>query len=268
LHDLAIEDALHAHERPKLEQYGDTTFLVMRTAFLVDGHIELGETEIFLGRGYIISIRHGASASYTRVRECAEAAPQRLAHGEDYVLYAIVDFIVDNYLAVVGPLAEEVEALEERILTPPLDETKIARIYDLRRELQKLRLVVAPTAEVCRRLEHVDLPGIHPAFRPYFRDIVDHVNRVLEQIDTLREMLSFAFEASLLLESSRQSKTGRRLAGWAAILAAPTAIAGIYGMNFAHMPELEWRYGYFAVLALIVAVCAYLFVRFRRAGWI
>jgi magnesium transporter len=134
--------------------------------------------------------------------------------------------------------------------------------------LQKLRLVAAPAAEVCRRLEHVELPGIDPSFRPYYRDVVDHVNRVLEQIDTLREMLSFAFEASLLLESSRQSKTGRQLAGWAAILAVPTAIAGIYGMNFAHMPELEWRYGYFGVLAIIVAVCAYLFVRFRRAGWI
>jgi magnesium transporter len=268
LHELAIEDALHAHQRPKLEQYGDTTFLVMRTAFLVDGHIELGETEMFLGRGYIISIRHGASTSYARVRECAEAAPQRLAHGEDYVLYAIVDFIVDNYLAVVSPLAEEVEALEERILTPPLDETKIARIYELRRELQKLRLVVAPTAEVCQRLAFLELPGIDPAFRPYFRDIVDHVNRVLEQIDTLRETLSFTFEASLLLESSRQSRTGRQLAGWAAILAVPTAIAGIYGMNFANMPELEWRYGYFGVLAIILAVCAYLFARFRRAGWI
>jgi magnesium transporter len=268
LHELAIEDALHAHQRPKLEQYGDTTFLVMRTAFLVDGHIELGETELFVGRGYIISVRHGASASYAYVRQCTEAAPQRLAHGEDYVLYAIVDFIVDNYLAVVGRLAEEVEALEEHILVPPQDETKVTRIYGLRRELQKLRLVVAPAAEVCRRLEHVDLPGIDPSFRPYYRDIVDHVNRVLEQIDTLREMLSFAFEASLLLESSRQSKTGRQLAGWAAILAVPTAIAGIYGMNFAHMPELEWRYGYFAVLAFIVAVCAYLFARFRRAGWI
>jgi magnesium transporter len=268
LHELAIEDALHAHQRPKLEQYGDTTFLVMRTAFVVDGHINLGETELFVGRGYIISIRHGASASYAHVRQCAEAAPQRLTHGEDYVLYAIVDFIVDNYLAVVGRLAEEVEALEERILVPPLDESKIARIYGLRRELQNLRLVVAPTAEVCRRLEHVDLPGIDPSFRPYYRDIVDHVYRVLEQIDTLRETLSFAFEASLLLESSRQSKTGRQLAGWAAILAVPTAIAGIYGMNFANMPELEWRYGYFVVVAIIIAVCAYLFVRFRRAGWI
>jgi magnesium transporter len=268
LHELALEDALHAHQRPKLELYGDTTFLVLRTAFLVDGHIALGETEVFVGRGYIISVRHGASASYARVRQCAEAAPQRLANGEDYVLYALVDFVVDNYLAVVGRLAEEVEALEERLLAPPLDEAKIARIYGLRRELQRLRLVVAPTAEVCRRLEHAELPGIDPSFRPYYRDIVDHVNRVLEQIDTLREMLGFAFEASLLLEASRQGAVSRRLAGWAAILAVPTAIAGIYGMNFEHMPELGWRYGYVAVLAVIAVTCAVLFAGFRRAGWI
>jgi magnesium transporter len=268
LHELALEDALHAHQRPKLELYGDTTFLVLRTAFLVDGHIALGETEVFVGRGYIISVRHGASASYARVRRCAEAAPQRLAHGEDYVLYALIDFIVDSYLVVVERLADEVEALEERLLTPPLDEAKVARIYGLRRELQKLRLVVAPAVEVCRRLERLDLPGIDPSFRPYYRDVVDHVNRVLEQIDTLREMLGFAFEASLLLESSRQGGVSRRLAGWAAILAVPTAIAGIYGMNFEHMPELGWRYGYGAVLAVIAAVCSVLFVGFRRAGWI
>src|ERR687896_2060315 len=132
----------------------------MRTAFLLEGHIELGETQLFVGRGYIISIRHGASASYARVRQCAEAAPQQLANGEDYVLYAIVDFIVDNYLAVVGRLAEEVEALEEHMLVSPLDETKVSHIYGLRRELQKLRLVVAPTAEVCRRLEDCSGPQL------------------------------------------------------------------------------------------------------------
>ncbi len=274
LHELALEDALNAHQRPKLETYGDTTFLVLRTAFLVDGHIALGETEIFVGRGYVISVRHGASASYAKVRQRAEAAPKQLSHGEDYVLYAVVDFIVDNYLAVVGHLAAEVQALEEHVLEP-LDEARIARIYELRRELQRLRLVAAPAVEVCRRLEHADLPGIDPAFRPYYRDVVDHVNRVLEQIDTLREMLGFAFEAGLLMESSRQSQeavrqseVSRRLAGWAAILAVPTAIAGIYGMNFEHMPELTWRYGYPAVLAVIAGTCAYLFVRFRRAGWI
>ena len=269
LHELAIEDALHAHQRPKLEQYGDTTFLVLRTAFCLDQHIELGETEIFVGRGYIISIRHGESASYARVRQCAESAPSRLANGEDYVLYAIIDFIVDNYLVVIDRLRSEVEALEETILEPTSEpDTKIARIYGLRRELQRLRLAVAPTAEVCRRLEHVDLPGIDPTFRPYYRDIVDHLNRVLEQIDMLREMLSFAFEACLLMGQARQGEVSRRLAGWAAILAVPTAVAGIYGMNFEHMPELTWRYGYPAVLALMAAVCGTLFTRFRKAGWI
>jgi magnesium transporter len=267
LHELALEDALNAHQRPKLETYGETTFLVLRTAFLVDGHIALGETEIFVGRGYVISVRHGASASYARVRQRAEAAPKQLAHGEDYVLYALVDFIVDNYLVVVEKLAAEVQALEEHVLEP-LDEARVARIYELRRELQKLRLVAAPAVEVCRRLEHVDLPGIDAKFRPYFRDVVDHVNRTLEQIDALREMLGFAFEAGLLMESSRQSVVGRRFAGWAAILAVPTAIAGIYGMNFEYMPELKWHYGYFLTLGVVAAVCGYLFVRFRRAGWI
>jgi magnesium transporter len=267
LHELALEDALNAHQRPKLETYGDTTFLVLRTAFVVDGHITLGETEIFVGQGYVISVRHGASASYARVRQRAEAAPKQLAHGEDYVLYALVDFIVDNYLVVVEKLAAEVQALEEHVLEP-LDEARIARIYELRRELQKLRLVAAPAVEVCRRLEHADLPGIDAAFRPYFRDVVDHVNRALEQIDMLREMLGFAFEAALLMESSRQSVVGRRLAGWAAILAVPTAVAGFYGMNFDHMPELHWRYGYLGVVVVVTVTCAVLFVRFRRAGWI
>lgn len=267
LHELAIEDALHAHQRPKLETYGDTTFVVLRTAFLEEGHIALGETEIFLGKGYVISVRHGASASYAKVRQRAEAAPRQLAHGEDYVLYALVDFIVDNYLAVVERLAGEVQALEEHVLEP-LSEARIARIYELRRELQKLRLVAAPAVEVCRRLEHAELPGIDASFRPYFRDVVDHVNRALEQIDALREMLGFAFEAGLLVESARQSEVSRKLAGWAAILAVPTAIAGIYGMNFDRMPELHWAWGYPAVLLVVAVTCSYLFWRFRRAGWI
>ncbi len=267
LHDLAIEDALKAHQRPKLEAYGETTFVVLRTAFLIDGHVALGETEIFVGRGYIITVRHGASASYSPVRQRAEAAPKRLTHGEDYVLYALIDFIVDHYLTVIEKLTTEVEALEDNVLAP-LDKARIARIHELRRELQRMRLVVAPTAEVCRRLEHADLPGIDPTFRPYYRDIIDHVTRVLEQIDTLREMLGFAFEASLLMEASRQSEVTRKLAGWAAILAVPTAVAGIYGMNFQRMPELSWRYGYAMVLGLIALICVVLFVRFRRAGWI
>ena len=274
LHELAIEDALHAHQRPKLETYGDTTFVALRTAFLVEGHIAFGETEIFVSRGYVISVRHGGSASYSQVRQRAEATPKQLAHGEDYVLYAIIDFIVDNYLTVVERLADEVEALEECVLEP-LDEARIFRIYELRRELQKLRLAAAPAVEVCRRLEHADLPGIDAVFQPYFRDVGDHVNRAIEQIDMLREMLGFAFEAGMLMESSRQSVEAsrqsvisRQLAGWAAILAVPTAVAGFYGMNFENMPELHWRYGYLGVTVVVTVVCSILFTRFRRAGWI
>jgi magnesium transporter len=274
LHELAIEDALHAHQRPKLEVYGETTFLALRTAFLVEGHIAFGETEIFVSRGYVISVRHGGSASYARVRQCAEATPKQLAHGEDYVLYAIVDFIADNYLTVVERLAAEVEALEEHVLEP-LNGDRIFRIYELRRELQKLRLAAAPAVEVCRRLEHADLPGIDTVFQPYFRDVGDHVNRAIEQIDMLREMLGFAFEAGMLMESSRQSleasrqsAISRQLAGWAAILAVPTAVAGLYGMNFDNMPELHWRFGYYGVILAVTAACTILFIRFRRAGWI
>jgi magnesium transporter len=274
LHELAIEDALHAHQRPKIETYGETTFVALRTAFLVDGHITFGETEIFVGRGYVISVRHGGSASYAKVRQRAEASPKQLAHAEDYVLYAIVDFIADNYLTVVECLAEEIEALEDHVLEP-LEEERIFRIYELRRELQRLRLAAAPAVEVCSRLEHADLPGIDAVFQPYFRDVGDHVRRALEQIDMLREMLGFAFEAGMLMESSRQSKeasiqsaVSRQLAGWAAILAVPTAVAGFYGMNFEYMPELQWRYGYLAVIVAVATICTILFVRFRKAGWI
>ncbi len=274
LHELAIEDALHAHQRPKIETYGETTFVALRTAFLAEGHIAFGETEIFVGRGYIISVRHGGSASYAPVRQRAEASPKRLAQGEDYVLYAIVDFIADNYLTVVEKLADEIEALEDHVLEP-LEEGRIYRIYELRRELQRLRLAAAPAVEVCSRLEHADLPGIDKVSQPYFRDVGDHVRRALEQIDMLREMLGFAFEAGMLMESSRQSleasrqsAISRQLAGWAAILAVPTAVAGFYGMNFENMPELHWRYGYLAVLLGVATVCSILFVRFRRAGWI
>jgi magnesium transporter len=267
LHERAIQDALKMHRRPKLEVYGETTFLVLRTAFLIDDHIVLGETEIFVGRGYIITVRHGASASYSWIHQCVETAPKKLAGGNYTALYLLIDFIVENYLTVIEMLASEIEALEDNILAT-LYEKRIARIHELRLELQRMRLVVAPTAEVCRRLERGKLAdsGQDSYFR--YQDIADHVSTVLEQIDTLREMLSYAFEASLLMEAARQGKVTRKLAGWAAILAAPTALAGIYGMNFEHMPELSWRYGYSMVVGLITVICTALFVRFRRLEWI
>jgi magnesium transporter len=268
LHDLAIEDAGKAHQRPKLDQYGDSLFVVARTAQLVEGRIAFGETHLFVGRGYLVSVRHGASTSYAMVRERCEACPTVLSQGEDYILYAILDFIVDNYMPVIETIHAEVEAIEDSILTRTLKQAEVERLYLLRRDLLRLRNAVLPLVDVCRRLEHAKLPGIDLEIQTYFRDVTDHVRRVQEEIDSLREVLAFAFEASLMTGQAQQTAITRKLAAWAAILAVPTAIAGIYGMNFDVMPELRWTYSYFVVLCLILGACGVLFWRFRRLGWL
>jgi magnesium transporter len=268
LHDLAIEDARHAHQRPKLEQYGDALFIVARTAQMVDRRIAFGETHLFVGRGYVVSVRHGASTSYTPVRARCESRPTSLSHGEDYILYAILDFIADNYMPVLETIHGEVEAIEDSVLATTLSRAGVERLYQLRRDLLRLRNAAVPLVEVCRRLEHAELPGINHAMQPLFRDVTDHVRRVQEEIEALREVLAFAFEASLMTGQAQQTEITRKLAAWVAILAVPTAIAGIYGMNFENMPELKWTYGYFLVIGLIVVTCAWLYWRFRRNHWL
>ena len=268
LHYLAIEDAGKAHQHPKIEQYGDGLFIVARTAQMVQGRIAFGETHLFVGRGYVVSIRHGASTSYTAVRKRCEACPTTLSHGEDYILYAILDFIVDNYMPVLATVHREVEAIEERLFAAPLPTEEVQRLYVLRRELLQLRNAAAPLAEVCQRLEHAEVKPIDQEMQPLFRDVSDHVNRVKEEVDALREVLAFTFEASLMVGQAQQTEITRRLAAWAAMLAVPTAIAGIYGMNFEHMPELKWQYGYFLVLGVIAAVCGAMFWQLRRNGWL
>jgi magnesium transporter len=265
LHELAIEDALTAHQLPKLEVYGHSLFVVLRTAQLDHGKVVFGETCVFVGEDYIISVRQGASQSYAPVRQRCEASPKLLTRGVDYVLHALLDYVVDNYMPVVAEAVEEVDAIEERLLKGQLGRGDIERIYELRRELVRLRRVASPMVEVCSRLRHVDLPFMDKSMRPYFKDVLDHVVRVNETIDGLREVLSFAFEAEFLLEAARQGEVSRKFAGWAAILAVPTAIAGIYGMNFQDMPELHWHYGYFLALALIFGAAGLLFWLFRRA---
>lgn len=268
LHPLAIEDAGKAHQHPKLEQYGDALFIVARTAQVVDGSIAFGETHIFVGRGYVVSVRHGASTSYAAVRQRCEACPTVLARGEDYILYAILDFIVDNYLPVVETVQAEVDELEDGVLHRTLRSPEIDRLYMLRRELLRLRKAVAPLVDVCQRLEHAEAVPLDPQMQPLFRDVSDHIHRVQEDIDSLREVLAFAFEASLMAGQAQQNAITRRLAAWAAILAVPTAVAGIYGMNFEHMPELKWSYGYYVVVGGIVSACTLLYLRFRHAGWL
>lgn len=268
LHELAIEDAFRAHQRPKIDVFDESVFIVLRTAQLVGDEIAFGETHIFAGKGYVISVRHGASASYAPVRQRCEALPRLLGHGEDFVIYAIIDFVVDNYIPIVDAIEDKVEEIEAEIEAGFIQQETIRKIAVLRRDLMQLRRTTAPMLEVCGRLQRFDMPFIDEVIRPYYADVHDHLIHVNESIDILRDMLSAAFETNFLLNANRQNEVMRRLAGWAAILAVPTAIAGIYGMNFEFMPELHSEWGYPVVMLLIAAICTGLFIRFRRIGWL
>lgn len=268
LHPLAVEDALTAHQIPKVDVYGDQLFVVARTAHLEGERIGYGETDVFVGANHIITVRHGSARAHNELRQQLEAAPGQLTHGVDYVLHAVLDFIVDGYLPIVHAIEEEVLAMERHALDAFLSRAEVSRIFNLRSELMRFRRLLGPMEEVASRLEHRDMPCVDPAVRPYFRDVGDHVRRVSAMVDALRDVLSSVFEASTLLEQQRQGTITRRLAAWAAILAVPTAIAGIYGMNFEVMPELHWRYGYFLAVGLIVAICGVLYARFKQSHWL
>lgn len=268
LHPLAVEDALTAHQLPKVEVYGHELFVVARTAELAGDHIGYGETHIFMGKSYVVSVRHGSARAYTALRAHLEAAPALLNHGPDYVLHGILDFIVDGYMPIVEEIEEAVLAIETRALDAFLARADVRRIFLLRSELLRFRRILGPMEEVASKLEHLNLPGLDADVRPYFRDVADHVRRVAGRVEGLRDVLSSVFEVSTLLEQQRQGIITRKLAAWAAILAVPTAIAGIYGMNFQFMPELHWRLGYPVTLAGIAGLCGLLFVAFRRSGWL
>ncbi len=268
LHDLAVEDAYKAHQRPKLEIYGDTLFVVMKTAQLTDGQLQMGETSFFIGRGYVISVRHGASTSYADVRARCENAPDRLKKGEDFILYALMDFIVDQYFPIIEYLEDAIEAVEARVFAGDDLREILEEIAELRRELLEMRHAVTPIPDICQRLVRFDIAMIDANTHPYFRDVFDHGQILLDRIETLRETLKAVVESKMLMASIRQNDVMRRLAAWAAMLAVPTSIAGIYGMNFQAMPELSWRYGYPAILAVIFGICGILFWRFKKSGWL
>ncbi len=268
LHPLAVEDALNAHQSPKVEVYGRELFVVARTAQLADNQICYGETAIFVGQGHIITVRHGSARAHSELRQQLEASPDLLGKGSDYVLHAVLDFVVDGYLPIIQSLEDEVLDIERRTLESFLRHAEVKRLFHLRRDLIRFKRVLSPMAEVCGRLEHLDTPCLDEDVRPYFRDVLDHVQRTEGMVDALREVITSVFEAASLLEQQRQGAITRKLAAWAAILAVPTAIAGIYGMNFEHMPELRWTLGYPAVLVAITAICGVLFVRFKKDGWL
>ena len=272
LHELAVEDALDPKHLPKMEVYGDHLFVVARTVRLEGeaGHrrVAYGNTAIFLGRNFIVTVRHGSDRGHRPLRAQIEASPWLLKHGPDYVLHAILDFIVDGHLAVIDDLEEEVLGIEDRTLDAFLNREQTTALFTLRRDLFRFLRILGPMEDLANRLVNIDLPQIDDAIDPYFRDLADHVRRAIYRVEGLRDTLTSVIETAGLLEQQRQGVITRQLAAWAAILAVPTAIAGIYGMNFEMMPELAWDYGYPVVLGVIATVCIGLYVRFKRAGWL
>lgn len=268
LHPLAVEDALTGGQMPKLESYGERLFLIARTASLEDGHIHYGETAIFLGRHFIVTVRHGSARSHTSLREHLETSPQLLGHGPDYVLHAILDYIVDGYFPIVNTVEEDVLAMEDRLLEGFLRRADVVSLFTLRHDVVRFQRVLGPMQEVARKLVNLEFACIDHNTMPYFRDVLDHVLRAEYRVAGLREVLSNAIETSNLIEQQQQGEITRQLAAWAAILAVPTAIAGIYGMNFEFMPELHWKYGYFFVLGAMGVTCTALYLRFKRSGWL
>jgi magnesium transporter len=270
LHDLAVEDAHKAHQRPKLELYDDSLFLVLRTAHRGEDHrtIEFGETHVFMGKRYLVSVRHGSLASHVGVRARCEATPHLLAKGPGFVLHALMDFIVDQYFPIVEEIEAELSRFEGQIFSGKSERNVTGRIYRLRRDLIALRRVIAPVIDISSSLARYESELIHADTRLHFQNVNDHVLRIAETIDSVQELSKTALEANLALISLSQNDATKRLAAWAAILAVPTLIAGLYGMNFRHMPELDWRYGYPVSMGVMAAICGLLYRGFKKSGWL
>lgn len=268
LHELAVEDAHTAHQRPKIEAYGDSLFIVAQTAQMTEGNIAFGETHIFIGKRYLLSVRHGASRSYAPARRTCEQVPEHLAYGPSYALYSILDYIVDNYLPIVQDFKEELQDLEHDVFSDAANRDVTRRLYGMQRELLTLKLAATPLQDILGQLVRLHPELIRDEVRPYFRDVQDHVTRVSDAINSMREMLGAAMNVNLSLITVRQNEVVKRLAGWAALLAAPTLLASWYGMNFHDMPELAKPYAYPVIISITIVVCVTLYVVLKRAKWL
>jgi len=268
LHALAIEDAHHAHQRPKIEAYSNSLFIVLKTAQLEAGQVVYGETHLFVGSNFLVSVRHGASSSYEQVLQRCENSTKGLHKGPGFALYAALDFVADNYKPIVAQFERDFEAIETDIFKDQFDKLVIERLYALKRHLLELRNAALPVAEISTELMRLHEDLIPKELRAYFRDIQDHVSRLVGQIDGMRDMLTTAMQVNLALVANNQNEVVKRLAGWGAILAIPTVIFSLYGMNFAWMPELKWRAGYPAAVGVTLLGCVFVYRRLRRAGWV
>jgi magnesium transporter len=269
LHPLAVEDAFTAHQRPKLERYEHTLFLTLKSLWYVDANdaVETGEINMFVGEDFVVTVRHGSGSELHSARRDLEAKTAVLTHGPSAVVYAVCDRVVDGYLSVMSSLEEDVDEVETSVFSP-VRTNDSARIYTLKREIAEARRAVLPLREPMRRFATGAVPGIEEGSAPFFRDVLDHLNQAAETVDGLDQLLSTAFDAHLAQISVQQNEDMRKISAGAAIVVVPTLIAGVYGMNFQHMPELSWTYGYPYAIVLMAACCFLLFLWFKRSGWL
>jgi magnesium transporter len=268
LHELAVEDARHGHQRPKIDEYGDCLFVVLQTLEFKDDELTSGELHVFVGPNYILSVRVRTEKGFTAVRARTEREPQLLKHGAAYVLYALMDAVVDRYFPVLDTLETELEAIEEQIFARNAARSNIEGLYLLKRKLMTLKHAVDPLMEAVNKLYGGRVPRICAGMGEYFRDIFDHLQRLHASIEGIRDMQTTAIQVNLGMISLTETEVTKKLAGWAAIIAVPTMIAGVYGMNFENMPELKWWFGYPLAMAAMVAIDIWLYVRFRKIGWL
>jgi magnesium transporter len=268
LHPLAVEDAHQGHQRPKVEEYGDSLFVVLQTIEPDVDDLRVGEVDIFVGPNYVLSVRNRSERGFADVRARCEREPDLLRHGSGYVLYALVDAVVDRYFPVIDTLETELEHVEERIFTGGAVRAQVESLYGIKQKLITLKHAVDPLLEASSKLHGGRVPQICAGLGDYFRDVYDHLARLNQSIDSIREMITTALSVHLSLSTMQENETTKRLAAYAALLAVPTMIAGLYGMNFENMPELRWSLGYPVALAIMVGIDLCLFFRFRRIGWL
>ena len=269
LHELAVEDSLHGHQRPKVEEYGDTVFAVVHTVEMTPAdEIATGEVDIFVGPKFVLSVRNRSNQNLLQVRERSEREPQLLRHGPAFVFYALLDAVVDRYFPIIDRLETELEELENRMFNAGTSQSNIQRLYELKRESGVVRHAVTPLIDAVHKLFSGRVPAVCENNREYFRDVFDHLLRMNGSLDNLRDTIGTAIQVNLAMVAIDESVVNKRLAAWAGIFAVISAFAGIWGMNFKNMPELEWRYGYPMALGTIAVVCVILYRQFKKSGWL
>jgi magnesium transporter len=268
LHPLAVEDARHGHQRPKIEEYGDSLFAVLHLIEPDQNNLRAGEVDIFAGRNYVLTIRSGAEKGFRDVRARCEREPELLRHGSGFVLYALMDAVVDRYFPILDAIETELDRIEEQIFANTSSRANVEALYALKQNLTKVKHAVAPLLDSLGNLSGARVPAVCNGMTEYFRDIADHLQRLNQTIETIRDTVATAISVNLSMITLQENETMKRLAAYGALVAVPTMIAGIYGMNFEHMPELHWRFGYALTVSIMAAIDFYLFWRLRQAKWL